>query len=78
MVDSEKMGEEERDQKIIQFFRAVFQTYDSDDAGELFPQMKSINKWLLTNPYLQTSMLIKLKRNRYNHKFHSLAHTNIG
>ena len=62
MVDSEKMGEEERDQKIIQFFRAVFQTYDSDDAGELFPQMKSINKWVLTN--LQTPMLIKLKRNR--------------
>ena len=50
MVDSEKMGEEERDQKIIQFFRAVFQTYDSDDAGELFPQIKSINKWVLTNP----------------------------
>ena len=50
MVDSEKMGEEERDQKIIQFFRAVFQTYDSDDAGELFPQMKSINKWRMTNP----------------------------
>ena len=50
MVDSEKMGEEERDKKIIQFFRAVFQTYDSDDAGELFPQMKSINKWVLTNP----------------------------
>ena len=42
MVDSEKMGEEERDQKIIQFFRAVFQTYDSDDAGELFPQMNQL------------------------------------
>ena len=42
MVDSEKMGEEERDKKIIQFFRAVFQTYDSDDAGELFPQMNQL------------------------------------
>ena len=42
MGDSEKMGEEERDQKIIEFFRAVFKTYDSDKAGtELSPIWKS-------------------------------------
>ena len=48
MGDSEKMAEEERDQKIIEFFRAVFQTYDSDKAGtELFPILKSNFKQML-------------------------------
>ena len=48
MGDSEKMAEEERDQKIIEFFRAVFQTYDSDKAGtELFPILKSNFKKML-------------------------------
>ena len=46
MGDSEKMGEEERDQKIIEFFRAVFQTYDPDKAGwfsnKLEPNVKEI------------------------------------
>ena len=33
MGDLEKMAEEERDQKIIEFFRAVFQTYDPEKSG---------------------------------------------
>ena len=41
MGDSEKMAEEERDQKIIEFFRAVFQTYDTDKAGWFFHKLKS-------------------------------------
>ena len=49
MGDSEKMAEEERDQKIIEFFRAVFQTYDSDKAGtELSPIWKSNFKQMLS------------------------------
>ena len=40
MGDCEKMGEEERDQKIIEFFRAVFKTYDADKAGQLSPKSK--------------------------------------
>ena len=40
MGDCEKMGEEERDQKIIEFFRAVFKTYDADKAGRPSPKSK--------------------------------------
>ena len=48
MGDSEKMGEEERDQKIIEFFRAVFKTYDSEKAGTgLFPILKSNFKQMM-------------------------------
>ena len=40
MGDLEKMAEEERDQKIIEFFRAVFQTYDPEKSGQLFHKLK--------------------------------------
>ena len=33
MSDKEKMAEEERDKKIIDFFRQIFKTYDSEKTG---------------------------------------------
>ena len=38
MSDKEKMAEEERDKKIIDFFREIFKTHDSDKTGISHPQ----------------------------------------
>ena len=61
MGDSEKMGEEERDQKILEFFRAVFKTHDSDKAGtDLFLILKSKPKQMLKLIYETNTVVVIL------------------
>ena len=36
MCDCDKMPEEERDKKIMEFFKAVFETYDTNKDGRRF------------------------------------------